>query len=448
MKNTNIVQDVSSIKLTQVEEHYKFMAMSVQQSSEGMAYADLDGNLIFINKAWYEMHGYKSDKDLLGKNLAIFHNKKQMIDEVIPFNKIVMKNGSNNGKVGHITKDGKVFPTLMTVNLLKDANGNPFALAGIAKDITQQKKIENKLRQDEQQLKLIYDSTAEILYFLKIEKGPKYRFISVNKPFLEATGLTKDQVLGKTISDVIPKPALELVLSNYKKAISEKRIVDWEETSQYPAGLKTGVVSIAPVYDDKGNCTHLVGSVHDITERKQTEQELRDSEYLLRESQRVANIGSYVLDISSGIWESSNILEDIYGINKKYKKDVAGWLQIVHPDDKDMMQDYFATNVLTNKEFFNKEYRIKRINDQQECWVHGMGKLVLNDEGEPIKMIGTIQDITKRKQAEEKLISRNKELEVWYDVSVNRELNLIDLKKEINELLKKYGEKPKYKIPV
>ncbi len=52
------------------------------------------------------------------------------------------------------------------------------------------------------------------------------------------------------------------------------------------------------------------------------------------------------------------------------------------------------------------------------------------------------------KQAEEKLLSRNKELEVWYDVSVNRELNLLDLKKEINELLKKYGEKPKYKIPV
>ncbi len=52
------------------------------------------------------------------------------------------------------------------------------------------------------------------------------------------------------------------------------------------------------------------------------------------------------------------------------------------------------------------------------------------------------------KQAEEKLKIRNKELEAWYDVSVNRELNLLDLKKEINELLEKSGEKPKYKIPV
>ncbi len=319
MKTTNISQDVSSVKLTQVEEQYKFMAMSVQQSSEGMAYSDLDGNLIFINKAWYEMHGYKSDKYLLGKNLAIFHNKKQMKDDVIPFNKIVMKNGSNSGEVGHITKDGKVFPTLMTVTLLKDANGNPFALAGIAKDIT---------------------------------------------------------------------------------------------------------------------------------ERKEVEQELKNSEILLKESQKVANLGTYVLDIPSGIWESSKILENIFGINKKYKKDVNAWIQIVHPDDKDMMQDYFATNVLTNKEFFNKEYRIKRINDQQDCWVHGMGKLELNDDGEPIKMLGTIQDITKRKQAEEKLKSRNKELELFNEVTVNRELKMIDLKKEINELLKNSGKNSKYKIPI
>ena len=54
----------------------------------------------------------------------------------------------------------------------------------------------------------------------------------------------------------------------------------------------------------------------------------------------------------------------------------------------------------------------------------------------------------KRKQAEDMLISRNKELESWYDVSVDRELKILELKVEINELLDKSGEKPKYKIPV
>ena len=143
MKNINTTQNVLQTKLTLVEEQYKFMAMSVQQSSEGMAYADLDGNLIFVNKAWCKMHGYKSDKELLGRNLEIFHNKKQILNEVIHFNAIVINSGTNSGEVGHITKNGKVFPTLMTTNILKDASGNPFALAGIAKDITERKQAEN-----------------------------------------------------------------------------------------------------------------------------------------------------------------------------------------------------------------------------------------------------------------------------------------------------------------
>ena len=143
MKNINTTQNVLQTKLTLVEEQYKFLAMSVQQSSEGMAYADLDGNLIFVNKAWCKMHGYKSDKELLGRNLEIFHNKKQILNEVIPFNAIVINSGTNSGEVGHITKNGKVFPTLMTTNILKDASGNPFALAGIAKDITERKQAEN-----------------------------------------------------------------------------------------------------------------------------------------------------------------------------------------------------------------------------------------------------------------------------------------------------------------
>ncbi|MCH8941361.1 MAG: PAS domain S-box protein, partial [Bacteroidetes bacterium] len=138
----------------------------------------------------------------------------------------------------------------------------------------------------------------------------------------------------------------------------------------------------------------------DITERKQTEQTLRDSEYLLRESQKVANLGSYILDIPSGIWKSSLILDDVFGIDKKYNKDVSGWLQIIHPEDRTMIQDYLALNVLTNHEPFNKEYRIKRINDQQERWVQGLGELEFDDDGSPIKMLGTIQDITERKKSE------------------------------------------------
>ncbi|MEA3514027.1 MAG: hypothetical protein U9R34_00965 [Nanoarchaeota archaeon] len=66
------------------------------------------------------MHGYSNTKKILDKNLAIFHNKEQLENEVIPFNKKVRKHGTCRGEVWHITKDRKPFPTLMVSAILKN----------------------------------------------------------------------------------------------------------------------------------------------------------------------------------------------------------------------------------------------------------------------------------------------------------------------------------------
>jgi len=128
------------------EEEIKMLSTIVEQSTEGMAIAGLDGNLLYTNEAWGRMHGYKSSKELLGKNLAIFHNKEQIENEVKPFNEKVLELGTCSGEVGHITRDGKPFPTLMTSTLLKDKQGQPYAIAGIAKDITERKQAEEEIK--------------------------------------------------------------------------------------------------------------------------------------------------------------------------------------------------------------------------------------------------------------------------------------------------------------
>lgn len=264
-----------------------------------------------------------------------------------------------------------------------------------------QLKTNDELIESESRLSLIYDTVADVIFYLGVKSKGVYQFISVNKSFCKATGLSEDMIVGKLVNEVIPEPTLTMALKKYKQAINKKSIVSWEETSDYPVGRLTGDVSIAPIFDTNGRCTHLVGSVHDITIRKKAEQLLKDSEYLLRESQKIAVLGSYILDITNGIWNSSPVLDDIFGINKKYIKNIDTWVKFVHTDDRDMMRDYFATNVLTNHETFDKVYRIKRINDKQVRWVHGLGELEFDDDGNPIKMMGTIQDITKRKQLEE-----------------------------------------------
>ena len=139
------------------EQNIRLLSSAVEQSTEGIAIADLDGNLSFINDAWCKMHGYKNSKELLGKNLAIFHNKEQLENDVIPFNEKVKKFGTHGGEVGHINKDGKPFPTIMTSTILKDDQDKPYAIVGIAKDITERKKAEQKLRVSESLYRIAYD---------------------------------------------------------------------------------------------------------------------------------------------------------------------------------------------------------------------------------------------------------------------------------------------------
>src|SRR4029079_17272680 len=87
--------------------------------------------------------------------------------------------------------------------------------------------------------------------------------------------------IGRSVAEVIPEPSLSLVLANYSRAIREKRTIAWDEVTPYPAGKKYGEVSITPIFDEQGTCTNLVGSVHDVTERRLAEQRVEAKAALL-----------------------------------------------------------------------------------------------------------------------------------------------------------------------
>ena len=148
----------------------------------------------------------------------------------------------------------------------------------------------------------------------------------------------------------------------------------------------------------------------ELINRKLTEQNalLRRSEESLRESQLIAGLGTYVLDIQTGLWESSVVLDKLFGIEKSYERTVKNWAALIHPDDRTIMVDYFSNEVLGQGKAFDKEYRIIRHDDQAERWLHGLGKLEYDEQGHLKKMFGTIQDITERKQAEIKAEELNK----------------------------------------
>lgn len=127
---------------------------------------------------------------------------------------------------------------------------------------------------------------------------------------------------------------------------------------------------------------------------------LKESEFFFKESQSAASIGSYKTDFVKNRWESSETLDNIFGIDKKYTRSVKGWLDLVHVDDREMMRNYLTNTVVGERKPFNKEYRITRKCDGKTLWVLGMGKTTFDEKGNILTLIGTIQDISKRKYTE------------------------------------------------
>jgi len=133
----------------------------------------------------------------------------------------------------------------------------------------------------------------------------------------------------------------------------------------------------------------------DITERMEMEDALLKSEKFLKQTQQIAMLGTFTLDLDSGSWIGSQVLNTIFGIKANFDKTLESWITIIHPEWRKRMYYYFKHDVIKNK--FDKEFKIIRQSDKSVRWVHGIGELEYNDNNEPVRLIGTIQDITDRK---------------------------------------------------
>src|SRR5215469_4403120 len=133
-------------------------------------------------------------------------------------------------------------------------------------------KLAALLRAREKELAAIYENVPGIVFYIAVEPDGEFRFLSVSRDFLTATGLSREQVVGSLVRDIIPSPSRDMVLNQYRNAVRSGQTVRWEEKSEYPAGQRYGEVAVTPLYDASGVAKHLIGIVHDITERKRLEE--------------------------------------------------------------------------------------------------------------------------------------------------------------------------------
>lgn len=356
---------------------------------------DSELNIVEVNDHALEVYGYSRD-EIIGmhlSNLRLPENVYLLEDQL----NILYKVGYTRFETTHRRKDGSTFPIEISARYFEVEGVKYFQ--SIGRDITERKKIEDNLNEilerynlaiqaaklavwewDATNDKLIWDDRVYELYGVEQEKFPANYEAWLNLLHPEDVD-NANRTINSAINDQ----------QDYQ---TEFRIV-------LPDGSIKYIKAFGQVLrDSNGIPVRMIGINYDITEQKVTENLLREREYWLTESQRVGNIGSYIFDIRTLEWRSSAVLDEIFGIDDNYAKTLDGWNNIVHPEYRDVMIDYVQNHVITNKNPFDKEYKIINLKTGKEAWLYGRGEVRIDKEGNPFLLIGTVQDITARKESE------------------------------------------------
>ncbi len=345
---------------------------------------------IHVNKVSCERLGY-TEEELL--SMYSYDINSEKANKQIPLlMKDIIKNKHAIFITEHVAKDGRIIPVEISTNVTQYNCKTIFY--SIVRDITERKKAEEKLKESEAQYKLLFKSIPVPTYAWQ-KAGEDMILVDYNDKAFSFTHGKVAELIGIKANDFY-KNNVDII-NDLNKCFHTKNLIEKEidynfkltNESKY---LNTKYVFVSPDF--------VIVHTEDITERKLAEKELKQSERFLKETQQIAQIGSYSLDLKTSVWSSSEILDTIFGIDKDYNRNVEGWVNIIHPEWQQMMNNYFINEVLGTKTNFNKEYKIIKQDDRTEHWVHGLGTLKFDKNGDTIEMIGTIRDISELKQEE------------------------------------------------
>jgi PAS domain S-box-containing protein len=288
----------------------------------------------------------------------------------------------------------------------RHADGSVHQVLGTLYDITARKEIEQSLANSRALLQSFVEHTPAAVAMLDKE----LRYIAVSKRWLQDYGLGDRDLSGQHHYDVFPEirrmPEWQRLHQRVLAGAVEQRDEDpFVRADGHADWLRW---EMRPWRDEKGAIGGLIMFTEVITERKLTEAKLRESQIHLLASQHVARVGSWELDLVSLTDLDSNPLrwsDECFRVFGYQPGEIAvtseTFWRRVHPDDKPGIADAMRHAIATGATYAI-DHRIV-LDDGTERTVHEQAERVLNATGEPIKLIGTVQDITDRLRLEEQL---------------------------------------------
>ena len=251
------------------EEIRKFKTIA-DNAGHGVALADLQGNIAYVNDSFAQMHQYSVD-ELIGKNLSIFHNEEQM-ESVNQLNEQLKQKGNYIAEeVWHKKRDNTVFPTLMSATLVKDEAGEPLFMAATAIDMTKHKKAEEALQESELRYRTLFETLPVGVGLVALDG----RIIDTNSTMLRMMGFSLEEIMQLNARDMYryPEERTRLLKQLQQNGLVRDFEVEFKhrDGSIYYTNLN---VTAMKIRDE----TVLVTVAKDITEQRNMEKALAESE--------------------------------------------------------------------------------------------------------------------------------------------------------------------------
>ncbi len=294
----------------------------------------------------------------------------------------------------HRRKDGSVFPVEVSI---KQVRRDRAYVVTVARNITERKRAEQALCESEERLRLAAQAGRMFAYSWDaatdvIERSGESAEILGAEPGSVVTGAAVSAMVHpadkKRLESALEKLTVESprLQINYRVIRPDGAVIFLERNS-------------CAYFDKHGKIERIVGMVMDITERKRAEEALRTSEERLRLAQWAARIGTFDLNIRTGVDIWTPETEALYGLPPGgFDGTLTTFENLIHPDDRERVIE-LTQELIRTRQPVEAEWRTVWP-DGSVHWIAGRGQVLVDESGEPSRMLGVNMDVTERKQAE------------------------------------------------
>lgn len=418
------LMDVTGLK--QAEQHIAKLNLEMQRKIQDLEAVfntvpiglsitnDPEGRHIRGNLATEQMLGVPSGGELSkhpGSDPAparyrVLQNGHEVAIEDLPMQRAVRGEIVSNMVMDLLREDGRTIKLFSNASPLLDEQGRPRGAVGAFLDITESSRAQDALKRNDATLRGILNATKESVWLFSSEGI----VLMTNDMALLRFGKSAEEVTGRSITEILPAELAASRLEHLKEVVETGQPIEFEDK-------RIGIHfrhSFYPVMDADGRVISIASFSRDVTERKQAERALQDSETRLRFALETIHAGAWDLDLVDHTAFRSLEHDRIFG----YAELLPQWtyemfLEHVLPEDRDEVDAKFRHAIETQGDW-SFECRIRRT-DGEVRWILAAGRHRADTEGAPHRMTGIVQDITDRKQAEEALWFEREQLLSLFD---------------------------------